>query len=343
MGEPKSLLIREGSYGCAFTPPLPCKKSKAKNAKNAKNAKKGRIVGKILKKKDAFIELSIAEIIRKIPDYQRYFLIQEKDNCTDENFKDMREKYKGECKIYRSSSKYDLLQLISPYGGESLLHIRITEQFDFIGTLRHMLEAVELMNSKGLCHSDIHEGNILVDAHNTLRIIDFGATFLGDHIDTTSIKRHIHHTFIPSFQIRPPELCIADGLYNDHKLEYKHNTSFYIQETIERKKIFNLIENVLGIRKNQQEEKLVNFFNFYRSEIDDPTYVQMFKKYWRVWDTWAIGTVFLPILQKCFLFPSFVVIWQKQGARLTSVLKGILAADPRERLTAKGALALLNT
>ena len=42
----ESKVIQEGSYGCAFTPSLPCKKSKARS-------KAARIVGKIIRKENA--------------------------------------------------------------------------------------------------------------------------------------------------------------------------------------------------------------------------------------------------------------------------------------------------
>jgi hypothetical protein len=64
-------LIGKGGYGCAFTPPLPCRKSKLRLKKN----KKTRVVGKIMKEEDAEIELNISTVIKGIPGYERYFII----------------------------------------------------------------------------------------------------------------------------------------------------------------------------------------------------------------------------------------------------------------------------
>ena len=141
MTEQRSMFIREGTTGCVFTPPLPCSKSRKSKSPTLRTA------GKIIKKKNATNEINISDIIRKIPGHERYFIVQTVDNCSEKNFTHMRKKYESECKIYSKSKNTELMQLLSPYAGTSLRGILIQDSFDFIGSLRHMLEGIELFET----------------------------------------------------------------------------------------------------------------------------------------------------------------------------------------------------
>jgi serine/threonine protein kinase len=320
----KSKLIQEGSYGCAFTPPLPCKKSRASSTE--------RQVGKVIRKKHAEIELSISELIRSIPGWQRFFLIQEEDTCTSKNFAVLRDDYENQCKTLRKAKDTSLLQLLSPHGGTSLFDLTLTNSFDYIGNLRHMLEGVLKLHSQGICHYDLHEANILVDTRGTFRMIDFGAAFVGSEVSEKTIWRHIYD-FQPEYAPQPPELSVQNGLYQN--LSYNYT----IQQTISQKKIFKQLERVLGVPIAGQAEALDRFW---RNQSGD-NWVNFFHTYWASWDTWAVGVIFLKLLEKCFLLPTFInTQWASQGRQIKTVLKGLLNVDPTKRMSAEEALKLIN-
>jgi len=328
MTEQRSMFIREGATGCVFTPPLPCSKSRRSKSPTV------RTVGKIIKKKNATNEIQISDIIRKIPGHERYFIVQTIDNCVAKNFTRMRKKYESECKIYSKSKNTELIQLLSPYAGTSLHDIVIQDSFNFIENLRHVLEGIEILNSHGICHYDLHDNNILVDSRGTLRIIDLGSAFLPEHVQKDTMWKYTY-AFDPKYYQQPPELTVQNGLHDKLPLNYS------IYHTIDNKNIMKLADNILGLDINVQEKDLYDFWT--QSDVlDDPTFVSMFHKYWKVWDSWGVGTLFLPILKKCFLLPSFVERWREDGGRIRNVLKGLLMADPRKRLTATAALKLLN-
>ena len=148
-------------------------------------------------------------MIRKIPGHERYFIIQSVDNCSEKNFTHMRKKYESECKIYSKSKNSELMQLLSPYAGTSLRGILIQDSFDFVGNLRHVLEGIELLNSHGICHYDIHEENILIDTRGTLHIIDFGTAFLPEDVRKDTIWKHLYK-FSPRYHQQPPELTVQN-------------------------------------------------------------------------------------------------------------------------------------
>lgn len=72
----ESKVIQEGSYGCVVSPPLKCKKSKKRSERS---------VGKIIKIKNSRVELSMATLVKGIPGWTRYYILQEDDKCDSKN------------------------------------------------------------------------------------------------------------------------------------------------------------------------------------------------------------------------------------------------------------------
>jgi hypothetical protein len=64
--------IGEGTYGCAFVPPLACKSGLVVP---------GEMVGKLTSKGDARREIFIANRLRQMPLYANYFLLPEPESC----------------------------------------------------------------------------------------------------------------------------------------------------------------------------------------------------------------------------------------------------------------------
>jgi len=323
----KSHLIQEGSYGCAYTPQLPCKKSKA--------SKNTREVGKILTKKNAQAELKIATLVQGITGWQRYFIVQEEDKCDAKNFKKFKDIYSNECKVLSHTRNESLTQLLSPYGGTAFYNLTITNSFDYMGSLRHMLEGVDKLYKQGICHHDLNEANILVDKNGTFRIIDFGISFAGDKLTENTVDNYIYEFFQPEYPPQPPEFSVIDGLSDG--LSY----AYTIKQTIMKKSIFNKKQRILGI-PIASEYKTMDKFWAEDDTLKDGKYLPFFLAYWGAWDAWGLGVIFLGLLEKCFLLPNFVNnVWPEHGQAIKFVLKGLLDVDPRRRMKAGEALRLL--
>lgn len=310
----ESTLLEEGSYGCAFKESLPCKKSKAVGK-----------VGKIIRKQHAEIELTMGSIIQGIDGWARFYIIQEEDECTSSNFKKLHETYNSKCRVLRDSKNSNLTQILSTYGGTTLYRTPITSGFDFMGNFRHMLEGVSKLEKQGICHFDLKENNIVVDSRGTLRIIDFGSAFLGDKVTDKTIWRH-QYNFTPEYIPQAPELSVQNGLHDGFTRNYS------IQETIKRKGVFKTIDTVLGISSFRCENELRSFW-----DEEDENWVHFFVTYWRTWDSWSVGAIFLNIL-KIMLFQGLHV---ENLAIIKNVLKGMLECDARKRLTPTQAYELV--
>jgi len=324
----KSAVIGEGSYGCVLRPQPRCKKTKLPSTTKT--------VGKIIKKKNAEIELRISALLKAIPDWEKYYVVQEEDNCEPANFKDMQKEYSDDCKLFQDDTLRinNLTQIVSKYGGKDLTVT--TNNFDYMGTLKHVLIGIEKLQKQGICHYDLKDNNMVSDEHGVVRLIDFGSAFVGDSATDANVVKKIFH-FLPEYNT-----ISQHGLYNvnerHHTLEELYNDSIY------KKSSLKLMETVLGVSREESKNKLVNFWaNYYKGHAEvDPG--DFFRTYWRTWDTWAVGVVFLKILSRSLHNPPFVEkVWKPKGTVIKGVLKGLLAVDPRERLSPEAALKMMGT
>ena len=144
--------------------------------------------------------------------------------------------------------------------------------------------------------------------------------------------------FDPKYWPQSPEMSIQNAIHNRRPL------SEAIRLTIQQKSTFRMMESILGVSSTAAEAELRRFWVEQEeySGREGASWVPFFKAYWRTWDSWSVGAVFIRILQKCFLQKSFVEgVWKKHAISIRHVLKGLLETDPRKRLLPAQALALL--
>ncbi len=331
---PKSVLVKKGVYGCAYSPPLPCKKSKY----HPESRKK--VIGKLTTKREVEDELVITEAIQKIPNYTSYFIVQELDNCSTANFDRMRPTYAPDCDHYQESSSKELYQLLSTYGGIDMHKYNPDSSFNFMDALKQVLKAVAVLEEHGICHTDLHSGNLVRDVRGKIRIIDYGMAFLGDNVSESYVDEYLKKThYSPEYNQIPPEFTVAMAVHNGIPL------SRAISECIHGKPIITKAQNDLGIGMTlvEQERHLREFFQIpgmYELMTKEP--LEFFKLFWRKVDVWSVGALFLKILKKLLLSPHFIEMqWKANGVVIRTVLKGLLQANPNLRLSPHEALAKL--
>lgn len=295
------------------------------------------MIGKVTTKEEVEIELSISNLIKAIPNYNQYFIVQDLDNCSDKNFNTFRPMYTAECDQFDEESK-DLYQLIALYGGRTLKTFAVPYDFDFLKAFKHVLKGISLLEAQGICHMDLHYGNIVRDVKGTMRIFDYGMSFVGDTVSQTYVKQFLGY-YSPIYDQIPPEftilMAIADGI----------TIPVAISDCLTRKKIIPMAQNLLGVGMSlgEQEDSLREYIQspgMYEMMARRP--LEFFRNNWRKIDVWSVGGVFLRVLQRCFLSPHFIETqWKKDGPLVRTVLKGLLQCNPHRRLSAKEALEKL--
>jgi predicted Ser/Thr protein kinase len=112
-------------------------------------------------------EVAISARVRELDPEQRYFLPLSGEGC--ELAREVVAEQFGE----ESPVSYGYF---IPYGGISLRNALTTATpTDAWDWLEHLLQAVQILESAGISHNDLHTGNIVINPEDHLpRIIDFG-------------------------------------------------------------------------------------------------------------------------------------------------------------------------
>ena len=229
-------VIAAGGFGCVFSPALRCINS---------NKRQGDI-SKLLEKKDAENEWNelknVKKIVKRIPNYQKYFLIYNIFKCQPNTItkKDMKninicENALGSIDITTSEinnnlNKLDIINM--PYGGEDLLKIITNNKEEFLQLndilLDFLSNAVIPMNKLGFFHSDIKSQNILYLDKKT-RLIDWGVSVYINDLPVKNIPENIRNN---KLQFNSPfTRIIFNKIFDDYYIKHiKYNKAININD-----------------------------------------------------------------------------------------------------------------
>lgn len=181
-------VIASGGFGCVFKPALACSDGK----------RKSNGVSKLMTLKhanDEYDEITqIKSKLIKIPDYAKYFLIDNIDNLcipaklTSSDLDNFKEKcsalQKNKYTVQNINDSLNELRVLSmPDGGitvKEYIHkiVDLTQIQELNTSLLELLKkGIIPMNSRGIYHSDIKDSNVLVNKEGLYpRLIDWGLT-----------------------------------------------------------------------------------------------------------------------------------------------------------------------
>ena len=333
-------LIAQGAYGCIFDKPLDCKR-KGKKDKSTK-------IAKLTEDIDANQEINIGNELRDMPLATNYFILADPESCAVKPIEKQDEEDIDDCNFLDRVELRYTRQIYMDYGGKALYQMNLyPSQFDLLKFMIHMLEAAGTLLLAGICHYDIHPGNIVVDKKGATRLIDFGMAFKGPTVSKSVIDlrwkvlrfgtpEHTEHWISNQ---EPPEITIINAVVNN---EFPLEAA--IQKTVYTKNIFGqLAKPLLGISRANQIESFEHFWITSKA-CKEEDWVKFFRLYWSVFDSWSLGTLFLTYLQKQLSFFQFTSsdAWKEKQVSIRAALRGLLDINPRNRLDAIEALALLD-
>lgn len=314
-------IIGEGSYGCAFYPPLQCTKPIRKN----------RTVGKIVNEHEANHEFSVSLALKEIPQAKEYFVLVD-DVCIPKPRAKQQEK-NIKCKPINSEGVKleDTFQLISEYAGITLQSL-ITAQINQFNIsmcrdiFQQILEGGTLLLLGGIVHSDLSTNNVLVDKMDA-RFIDFGTSWshlalMPEYIPT------INYEFNPVNTAVPPETSVICGIIQ----EYEYNTIMARigDEKIILTDIYKLLGKSVDSQLNELDHFIKNSYSF-----RDSNWLSFYKIYWSKCDAWAIGCILVKMLT------SVLMTTDSSDLAINDLLEcaqGLCCMDPGKRLDASEAL-----
>ena len=324
-------IIGDGSYGCIFDPPIHCI--------GRKGPVKEKTLGKFVAKDDVQEELDAAKYFSKISNAKDYCIFLELGTgCSYKKLDVKTEPDMHLCDKYQetqSDKTNEVIQYTMSYGGVNIkkfmasIHI---PTFSFFKFCVELLEAVTFLTLNGYVHNDLHEGNVVVDEHNNIKLIDFGRSYSLQYFKMPHLT-----VYSSSSDITPPELAVYDGLHNDVSVKNVLNDIYT------KKAGMLLSERVLGVNRRTE---LIRFKQFLDSSISyqKKDWPAFFKLYWPQVDSWAVGSTLLKMFTRILSNPSFEqnISWKKKRNVIEQVLRGLLRASPVQRFDCVEALAILD-
>ena len=191
-------VINSGGFGCIFQPALKCKNSKKRHYG----------ISKLLLKNNADKEWKILtkiyNILKKIPNYYKYFLIKDFYYCIPDtlSYEDMKNLQKCNNiisdmnRINYELDKYKIINM--PYGGKDLETIISDKTLNFSILNKNLVALLKNgiipMNKLRLYHCDIKSSNIVY--YDNIRIIDWGISEYFNTLNFTNIpSKFINQSF----------------------------------------------------------------------------------------------------------------------------------------------------
>ena len=324
-------LLGEGVYGCAFSPPLKCK-GKPRKPTNVVT----RRVGKLTTDFDAYWESRITEYLKRNPLAPNYFILIDESCQPDTRDAQKEESELDKCSVVRKKRITDFKQITMAFGGKALSQSTFrSDRFDLFAFMKHLLEAGSLLLLSGVVHTDLHNGNIVLDEYQVPRFIDFGMAMIPKDLKEDLIPFIAHQPdFI--FTQEPPEVSLLWATYANVADE---DTA---HEIITQKKIFKIIQAVTGVTLEESETELEIFQNRSKS-LQDNDPLAFFQTYWPQYDAWSIGTVLVSLVRGFMYSNGFSEnkSYAKHKVVFEKVLKGLTEVNPVRRMDAIEALSVL--
>jgi serine/threonine protein kinase len=312
--------IASGAYGCVYLPPLLCSREKKQKYDDS-------YLTKAQLNPYAEKELEITKKIREIPSWRYYFIIPENNIChpTTKNMPML-----DQCDAIQGKDRTNISLYHMKYGGVPLVSADIQlNKFNIKFFLTHLLEATNLLNSKGLVHADLHGSNVLIDDKYIPRIIDFGQMTRLHETDNDKILKTFF-IFEEGYEQMPVECLLFSGKMKYPGADYR----LLLKHVFRMRHIFKQLKTVLNYSTEKQVEHLSSWW-LSTNESRDPQ--EFWKQMAPTFDVWSVGVLTLHLLAKFMLWPQY-----KADSDVINVLRKICHLDPRKRWSAKQALAALH-
>jgi len=346
-------LLGEGSFGCAFTPALPCEDGRKFEADD--------IVKIVVKGTEADEELKTGRAIMAISSLSSNYFALPKESCTPlmpiqdpdasqcellEEGEEVGEGVKGQGKGQGKDEgkSYNMFSmLIMPNAGITLYdwsHKYPVVADNFQRVIKHLLEGMVIFQDPGYIHNDIKDNNILVDKHNVPRYIDFGLAYKAKDVTTMS-SANLGTVFKPRFRFHPPEIHVWRILFSNSRASMNSIDDIIADGVNQLKKHNSLYEQLENAFPNRDSAKIA--LTRYAKDTyalwvakDFGTIVQ---RYGLKFDTWRLGVTLWNIwysLLKWQGFQNHPI--SKKAAAIKALIGGLTDFDVEKRWDAKQAL-----
>lgn len=215
MSESKSpRVLGEGSFGCVLKPEVKCAGPEKKIGKNAASQL---TVSKVFDRKKYFRqEVAASKKIAKIDPKGTHILVPSSYCDTSYGVVSLHPAA-SECEVIQqlqfSPPSTKLYQIKMPYGGvryDKFVKSNNLDLSTFVKQMTHVLEGVQKLHRKQVCHQDLKASNLLIASDGRVMIIDYSLMLPFSDVYSTHNVRRLRHTYFPY----PPEYKVFYLVYN---------------------------------------------------------------------------------------------------------------------------------
>jgi len=327
--------ITEGAFGCIFSPPLKCVAKQALTAKARKNR-----LGKLTGYEDIKNEIIAAKYLKQFAKSPEYCILPELDTiCIPDIQSSEGQKITENCDVLKEHPDKKHFQFNVEYGGTTLKRTMLTinpsfKTIPFFTLMRQLLEIGAFFVTHGFIHNDIHGNNVVLSDEFKPRLIDFGRSFIHDKINYILVEE-LSADYRPSLGQIAPETTTEHGIRDGIPLDT------ILNDLAKEKPALEWGEKILGISRASQIAEFKEFWTT-SNAAQTKNWVSLYRLYWPVIDSWAIGNNIIGILRRMNLTEEFAgnTEWIEKRGIVKQVLRGLLHTSPKLRLDAVQALAI---
>lgn len=324
--------IAEGAFGCIYSPPLHCQNKSIKPDKTK--------LGKLTDYGDIKNEILASKFLKQFSKSSKYCILPELDSICIPDLDEARKKHLlDDCQSLEESPDKKHFQFTVEHGGETLKHTLLTinpsfKTIPFFRLMRQLLEVGAFLVIHGFIHNDIHGNNIVLGNSFTPRLIDFGRSFIHDKI-TTHLIEELSADYNPGLGQISPETSAEHGIREGIPF------ATILRDIRQKKPALEWGEKILGISRTAQIEEFKQFWLSSKA-VQGKDWVSLYKLYWPVVDSWAIGHDLLQVLRRMNVSEDFSKNkeWVEKQSVVKQVLRGLLRTSPKLRMDCLQALAI---
>lgn len=324
-------LLDQGMYGCVFTPSLACRPGTEQRL----GEEVSQALSKLIPAEEAAQEVEIAKRIHRIPFHKQYFVVM--DSVCEPAVVQPKERELARCDVLDGDGKdgeevEGMRLLRMRYAGKALHVAPFPPGFSLRTFAVHLVAGGALMNLFGLVHRDLHQGNVLVDAHQVPRIIDFNLSL---SVRSPVKASDLSHKYEVSISQEPPDSTLVNAI------AHGESAMSVIKAICFRKSVIQKIVSLLG---GSKQERYMELLAFYRKSkaVRSGDLERWFSLYHRVVDSWAIGAMLVELIHRLSLWPATASRIQADVRELIPVLRGMCAVQPMARMDCVQALRRLD-
>ena len=335
-----SNLLSQGGYGCVYHPSISC-------FGNIRKSKK--FVSK-LQRNDwaASNEIEIGKLIKKIKDYELYFL-PVTSSC-EINLSNVDKNLLSDCNIVkkRPNSKFILMKM------KYLENISFVEFFTsntnksnlmfskLVETYLNINRSISILNENNIVHHDLKIDNILIGAQSLNPIIiDFGISMNMNNItlDDIDILNENFYIHSPDYYPWCIEIHIVNYIVQERfEDEFGNLTSIELREVAKEWVDGNIALDIVSNKfKKNFLEKTYNYVDQFDG-MDKNEVINSILSTYKKWDPYSISIIFLKLLSFLYNkgFPNTNFISEFSELCLIN-----LSPNPDDRLTCNDSIKYL--